>query len=128
MNVKATTVGVTCYWYPDQPVLTKEGKVKPIFTEKFIKEAKKAADIMDWRVDGILEDAELFLNQTSFQEIKEMDSSLVANYHEFPLDSWDCVNAGPVVFLPDAMYISRNDVENWDQYVAFRMLEASTGN
>ena len=36
MNVKATTVGGTCYWCPDQPVLTKEGKVKPIFTEKFI--------------------------------------------------------------------------------------------
>lgn len=127
MNVKATTVGGTCYWCPDQPVLTKEGKVKPIFTEKFIKEAKKAADIMGWRIDGILEDAELFLNHASFQVITEMDS-LINQYHEFPLDCWDCVNAGPVVFLPDAMYISRKDVENWKEYYAFRTLEAFTGN
>lgn len=127
MNVKATTVGITCHWCPDQPVLTKGGKIKPLFTQEFIKGAQKAADIMGWRIDGILEDAELFLNQAPFQEIMEMDSSLINQYHEFPLDCWDCVDTGPVVFLPDTMYISRDDVENWKEYFAFRLLESSTG-
>lgn len=100
-------------------------ETKPVFTEEFKKDLKRASEILGYDFDDFLEEIRKMFHETSFCYLEDMnkrDSGL-----RFSLSEFDGLWIGGLRIIPDMIHIYPIDVANWKEYFAFRLLESSTG-
>lgn len=100
-------------------------EIKPVFTEEFKKDLKRAAEVLEYDFDDFLEEIRQMFHETPFFYIKDMDK----RDGELTLDIGDFNGLwiGGLRIIPDRICIYPIDVANWKEYFAFRLLESSTG-
>lgn len=100
-------------------------EIKPIFTEEFKKDLKRASEILGYDFDDFLKEIRQMLHETSFNYLEDMDK----RNGELPLDlsEFEGIWIGGLRIVPDRICIFPVDVANWKEYYAFRLLESTTG-
>lgn len=101
-------------------------EVRPIFTNAFKKDLKRAAEILGYDFDDFLEEITQIFHETSFLYLKDMDKR--DGERVLDLTDFDGLWIGGLRIMPDRICIFPIDVANWKEYFAFRLLEASTGD
>lgn len=108
--------------------VAKDGRVVPVFSEKFMRGARRAARLFECDVERILSVARDMLDTMPFHDVDDLEHALINEYCDFCVDSRDLgVDIGIMFLVPTIMYISPKDVVNWKDYYAFRLLESTIG-
>ena len=100
-------------------------EIKPVFTEEFKKDLKRASEILGYDFDDFLKEITQMFHETSFNYLEDMnkrDSELPLDLSEFE-GFW----IGGLRIVPDRICVYPIDIANWKEYFAFRLLESSTG-
>ena len=100
-------------------------EIKPIFTENFKKDLKRASEVLGYDFDDFLKEIRQMLHETSFCYLEDMDKRNCG--FSLDLSEFDGLWIGGLRIMPDLIYIYPIDVVNWKEYFAFRLLESTTG-
>lgn len=92
-------------------------KIRPEWSEKFLKKCAKADKVFGWEKDAAVKEAEEFFLQASIDELK---TALSSEAIDFDLDFYngDDGFVGPYFVRPTFMTVNSEDMVNWKEYLS----------